>query len=196
MDWWLLKKLFWNRKFKLQVIILYCYNFNWYITVSYLSGDRPFVCDFCNSGFKTKARLRKHQKSHEDDKITRRTVPCPICCKLMKSTKQLIAHMETHDEGSQNPFPCSLCDKSYKNFFSLNFHLKSHGGVKDYKCNLCDKAFTNASHLRRHMNSHTGKQIMFIEVVLLYIVMMNFLFPGKYLFDLLFYIEELDYFLL
>lgn len=126
------------------------------------AGDRPFVCDFCNSGFKTKARLRKHQKSHEDDKVTRRSVPCPICCKMMKSSKQLVAHMDTHDEGPHNPFPCSFCNKTYKNFFSLNFHMKSHGGFKDFKCNLCDKAFTNASHLRRHMNSHTGKRKLFI----------------------------------
>lgn len=80
----------------------------------------------------------------------------------MKSTKQLLSHMETHDDGSPNPFPCSLCGKSYKNLYSLNFHLKAHGGIRDFKCELCDKAFTNASHLRRHMNSHTGKKHLLI----------------------------------
>ncbi|XP_056631773.1 gastrula zinc finger protein XlCGF26.1-like [Diorhabda sublineata] len=120
------------------------------------SGERPYVCDFCNSAFKTKARLRKHKKSHEDERITKRSVPCPICMKVMKSTKQLLTHMETHDEGEHNPFPCETCGKTYKNLFSLNIHQKIHGNVRDFQCTLCEKAFTNASHLRRHSNSHSG----------------------------------------
>ncbi|VEN54352.1 unnamed protein product, partial [Callosobruchus maculatus] len=120
------------------------------------SGDRPYQCETCKFGFKTKARLRKHEKSHEGTKITKRTVQCPLCSKLMRNIKQLMAHLESqHEDDSAELFSCQLCPKSYKNVFALNHHMRVHG-AKDFQCTICEKAFTSASHLRRHLNSHTG----------------------------------------
>nr|CAH7715624.1 unnamed protein product [Callosobruchus chinensis] len=130
------------------------------------TGDRPYQCETCKFGFKTKARLRKHEKSHEGTKITKRTVQCPLCSKLMRNIKQLMAHLESqHEDDSAELFRCQLCPKSYRNVFSLNHHMRVHG-AKDFQCTICEKAFTSASHLRRHLNSHTGVRPFLCQVCL------------------------------
>lgn len=90
----------------------------------------------------------------------KRSVLCPICSKVLRSNKQLMSHLETHDDAN-NPFPCDICKKNFKNLLCLNIHMKTHGLSRDYQCTICDRAFTNASHLRRHLNSHTGKKLIF-----------------------------------
>ncbi|XP_050303943.1 zinc finger protein 883-like [Anthonomus grandis grandis] len=120
------------------------------------SGERPFVCGYCQTGFKTKARLKKHERSHMEGPPTKKSVACPTCNIILKSNRQLSAHLETHIQNTGGPLACGLCGKSFEHYVSLQEHRRTHLDCKSYFCEFCDKKFACGSHLRRHMNSHSG----------------------------------------
>ena len=56
-----------------------------------------------------------------------------------------------------------MCDKSYTQSHSLNYHVKIHHegmkAEKRYKCDLCEKAFTQSHSLKDHQKkAHIVKQ--------------------------------------
>ncbi|KAG5888834.1 hypothetical protein JTB14_000107 [Gonioctena quinquepunctata] len=127
------------------------------------SGEKPFVCDFCNISFKNKDGLKQHGKSHEDTTDHRWATPCPICSRVMKSTRQIMAHLETHVEGPRNLFSCDYCEKAFNNASRFSRHSNSHSGMgpptgeKPYSCTGCSRIFLTLENLNRHKRTHTGE---------------------------------------
>lgn len=119
------------------------------------TGESPYQCDLCNSSFKTKSRLTRHKVQHGVG-VPKRSIQCPACAIILKSTGLLEIHLQTHIKGNPD-FRCEQCNKKYKSLYTLYMHKKQHDSPKIFKCNLCTKTFRNQSHLRRHENSHAGK---------------------------------------
>lgn len=59
--------------------------------------------------------------------------------------------------GSEKPFKCPECDKSFVTQSSLEVHSRSHSGLKPYFCDICNKKFSERGKLNRHLKLHSGK---------------------------------------
>lgn len=59
-------------------------------------------------------------------------------------------------------FSCSICNKTFKNWSSLEFHHSREHLAEDesrkHRCKVCQKAFKRVGHLEDHMHTHSGKR--------------------------------------
>lgn len=74
------------------------------------------------------------------------------CGKLFSRSYNFKAHMETHDEKREYPFPC-MADSCYKKFVrktDLQRHHQSvHMKERNHKCDYCGRLFARKDTLRR-----------------------------------------------
>ena len=105
-------------------------------------------CKTCGESLDSlsKAEITRHLNSH-------RNSLCTICGKSV-SVNGMKSHMYTHTD--KRPFPCSKCNKRFKNKMYLVNHLKTH--VKTFQCEICGAYFALAANLRAHKAArHEGK---------------------------------------
>lgn len=60
--------------------------------------SRPFLCDICQKGYKSKDEIRKHIVIHLDT----RNYKCKICKFSFKRSHDLVRHNRLHDQGKIN----------------------------------------------------------------------------------------------
>jgi len=85
------------------------------------TGERPFVCSFCNKSFAQLGNLKTHQRKHTGE----RPFSCPICFKTFTQSGNLKAHELLHQ--GVRPFVCEWCDKTFTQSGNLKTHqLKMH----------------------------------------------------------------------
>jgi len=85
------------------------------------TGERPFVCSFCNKSFAQLGNLKTHQRKHTGE----RPFSCPICFKTFTQSGNLKAHELLHQ--GVRPFICEWCDKTFTQSGNLKTHqLKMH----------------------------------------------------------------------
>ncbi|XP_054744922.1 zinc finger protein 718-like isoform X1 [Anastrepha obliqua] len=110
---------------------------------------RPFICEECGEGARTKATLRDHMLTHTG----LAPFECEVCKKRFKNRAQLKKHMEIH---SSNKHICSECGLQLNSRITLNRHMLVHSDVMRHKCDYCGKAFKRAKTLKLHLILHTG----------------------------------------
>ncbi|RKU42905.1 hypothetical protein DL546_001479 [Coniochaeta pulveracea] len=83
------------------------------------------------------------------------------CNKLFSRSYNYKAHMETHDEKRQYPFPCTVadCTKKFVRKTDLQRHHQSvHLKERSHKCDYCGRLFARKDTLRRHMDDGCSKR--------------------------------------
>ncbi|KAJ9149802.1 hypothetical protein NKR23_g3957 [Pleurostoma richardsiae] len=83
------------------------------------------------------------------------------CGKLFSRSYNFKAHMETHDEGREYPFPCPLgdCNRKFVRKTDLQRHHQSvHMKERNHKCDYCGRLFARKDTLRRHMEDGCSKR--------------------------------------
>ena len=117
------------------------------------------ICEICGRGFYKPYYLKRHLALHENK--TKETCFCNKCGKMFQKEAALITHMRVH--MGLDPFPCTLCDKSFTHSSNLKRHMKSHVNGKEdtevvhsYYCHLCGKGYTAKASLQVHLNTHSG----------------------------------------
>ncbi|XP_077313421.1 zinc finger protein 865 isoform X2 [Lithobates pipiens] len=78
-------------------------------------------------------------------------------------TQQVQAEEETKDDKNyfrrlkyliDRRFPCTVCQKSFKQSSHLMQHMLVHTGERPYECNVCGRTYNHISSLIRHRRCH------------------------------------------
>ncbi|KAI0484013.1 hypothetical protein GGR56DRAFT_4567 [Xylariaceae sp. FL0804] len=83
------------------------------------------------------------------------------CGKLFSRSYNYKAHLETHDENREYPFPCNMpnCNKKFVRKTDLQRHNQSvHMKERSHKCDYCGRMFARKDTLRRHMEDGCSKR--------------------------------------
>ena len=86
----------------------------------------------------------------------RKTFPCNLCDKVLKSKSGHQYHMKTH--RGKNSHTCHHCNYSCISASTLKLHMNTHIGEKSFNCQLCTYSCSQFGNLRRHMMTHTGEK--------------------------------------
>lgn len=149
------------------------------------TGEKPFVCRFCQNGFISSLSLRRHilrhlglterkcqicgkefqkvfsfnihMKQHENNDVGKFTHMCDVCGQAFPLKMQLVAHMRRHGQRIHKcPFPNCRWDFVFKS--ELNSHVRTHTGEKPFLCDICGYSGATKTRLARHSRIHTGER--------------------------------------
>uniref|UniRef100_A0A1B0DDR2 C2H2-type domain-containing protein n=1 Tax=Phlebotomus papatasi TaxID=29031 RepID=A0A1B0DDR2_PHLPP len=122
---------------------------------------KPVTCSICGKDFQYKYMLKKHLGSHAktDEALM---CPEPGCGKSFPIEKYLKLHIATHTERR---FKCADCDRSYKEFRILKWHIKKEHLKADppYKCNYCTYTGWYSEQYKRHLRVYHENEIQMAQ---------------------------------
>ncbi|EAT41793.1 AAEL006614-PA [Aedes aegypti] len=114
------------------------------------TGEKPFKCSYCPEAFAQKVSLDNHVFKH-----TGKGVKCPLCPSIHATPSSVKQHMkQVHSE--ERPNVCQICGRSYKKKRDLMKHIEGHDNLTNLECKFCHKQFTGKRVLRDHLRTHTG----------------------------------------
>ncbi|XP_071947698.1 uncharacterized protein [Antedon mediterranea] len=145
------------------------------------TGEKPFVCQFCDQRFIQSINLRRHiltnheketpyecktcgkkfsvyvyLKSHEVVHSSERPYQCETCGAMFKRKSDLRSHNRVHVEDK--PHKCEICQSHFKTQSDLKTHQLIHNDDKPHKCEKCGASFKRTGHLNRHMQIHSSQK--------------------------------------
>ncbi|KAG8183086.1 hypothetical protein JTE90_010909 [Oedothorax gibbosus] len=95
------------------------------------TGEKPFVCSYCEKSFGHRASLQNHLLSHTQVKAH----ACEFCPKRFGRLEYLKMHIRGHT--GETPFSCNLCDKKFGRKCSLRRHRCKFQVEEDCKSEEC-----------------------------------------------------------
>ncbi|XP_033725333.1 zinc finger protein 57-like [Pecten maximus] len=122
---------------------------------------RPYVCEVCNKGFRTRMNLIGHLPVHSGVKAHQ----CEVCGQCFTLKETLRRHKRIHNKAKK--YQCKHCGLKFRSTEGLNGHLvNSHLTSQDIssltfkvrQCDLCDKLCSSKQMYERHMTTHTGER--------------------------------------
>ncbi|XP_069482339.1 zinc finger protein interacting with ribonucleoprotein K-like isoform X2 [Ambystoma mexicanum] len=85
-----------------------------------------------------------------------RVYPCTECDKSFKQYISLVKHRKMHN--GKRAYQCTECGKGFRMKNTLVKHKRTHSGERPYHCNECGKSFIQKHHLIGHQRGHTGER--------------------------------------
>lgn len=129
------------------------YLLNDHITIIH-SSDKKFECPHCLKRFINSKQVTYHIRyKHTNGE----QLKCEVCSKVCTGKSNLERHRSLHSSTRVN---CPICERSLKNEWTLQKHLKSHReATMNIKCSFCDKSSPNLHALRQHVKAaHTEQK--------------------------------------
>lgn len=116
------------------------------------NGQRDYKCDYygCEKAFYKKEDLTRHNRVHTDERPYQCShAPCEIA---FRTRRDVLMHEMMH-HTKENPFSCTICEKSFKSGDELRQHSVVHSNSRPYSCVSCNKLFKRGGDLRKHYKS-------------------------------------------
>ncbi|XP_044011253.1 zinc finger protein 2 homolog isoform X2 [Aphidius gifuensis] len=112
--------------------------------------------DDCNESFETVESSLDIHKKNNNIKINLVVLKrrCGHCSMPFTTKKELQNHIGEKHCDKKILFKCSICDKNYEKWSSLDVHEATHRQDKPYLCDLCGKSFKHSNNLRGHKRTH------------------------------------------
>lgn len=89
------------------------------------AGERPYICDICQKGFKQSSDLKKHRRTHTLDKPYK----CPLCPSAFTRSH----HCRGHINSVHKFFKCGTCSALFTTEEDFNKHKELHPMLKVQK---------------------------------------------------------------
>lgn len=118
------------------------------------TGEKPFICHYCNARFNLKGSLKRHILTHHTER--ERKFICETCGNSFLTKNSIITHMRVHTD--ERPYVCSYCSKAFRQIASMIRHKRTHTGECPYTCLTCFKKFKDKSHMMRHQVVHSNEK--------------------------------------
>lgn len=100
-----------------------------------------------------------------DDNRDTKKFRCDIeGCTSRFNYKQVLDRHIVLKHSYARPFPCLICDKSFKTAGSLKEHKLSHIDEKNFGCDVCHKSFKTKKQLAAHSKFHTAQRTFVCSV--------------------------------
>ena len=110
----------------------------------------------------SKKRILKRQKSSSSTSSTGST---PLITSAFSIPPDTSSQAINQNQSSNEPRKearllhyCPICNKGFKDRYSVNVHVRTHTGEKPFSCALCGKCFRQKAHLAKHHQTHAAKQ--------------------------------------
>lgn len=109
-----------------------------------------FKCNCCEFTSFTKTVIKKHQITHNNNKI--KTYKCNDCSKSFNNKEKLSMHKKEH--GEEMPYFCSICKRGFFQKDEKDQHEKSCKSSAHYNCQQCDFTCNSRKGLMSHEKTH------------------------------------------
>ncbi|KAJ0008515.1 hypothetical protein NQD34_015930 [Periophthalmus magnuspinnatus] len=122
-----------------------------------LEFEKPYICEYCSKGFKTKHHLIEHRYIHIGKPFS-----CAVCGMGFVRKKKLEYHQKSHT--GRDLFSCGECGYKFGSLQKLKTHKlkkhpdKAHISNDKYKCKYCDETYSHYCNLVKHMKEHNEKR--------------------------------------
>ncbi|XP_020278444.1 gastrula zinc finger protein XlCGF57.1-like isoform X2 [Pseudomyrmex gracilis] len=128
-------------------------------TVSRTEDDNN--CGNKQDNVKTKfSQMHDHFQSNvEPNKMSHeKSIRCGNCKEVYHDKREFSKHILKLHEG-QLLYMCTMCEKTYEKWSSLDVHEATHKTDKLYLCDLCGKSFKHSNNLRGHKRIHLDESV-------------------------------------
>ncbi len=109
-----------------------------------------YQCELCKDEFVNASLWKDHIEYHCVGDMFK----CKVCETVCSDSLSLRAHTKVHKVQS-----CSVCNKTFKDKYTMSTHMTTHTGEKPHKCEICGQGFTQCSNMFRHMKTCTGENM-------------------------------------